>query len=320
MRESLKIVVLASVLLERTNLMAKNQVSPCAVILTALPVEFQAVHAHLFKVQEKTVDVGTLYWLGTFPCQGCNWKVSVAEIGTNNSVAALETERAISAFDPDVILFVGVAGGLKNVEKGDVVAADEIYNYESGKDGVEFLPRTKAAHATNRMVYRAKAVSNTESWIKRIKGTTSPKQPNAFVKAIAAGEKVVNSFSSPTYKRLESLYSGVLALEMEGYGFLRAVYGHSQVDALVIRGISDLIEDKTNTNDNSFQDIASRHASAFAFEVLAQLGSDEVFLSQVREKSVKHDVKATQRPASKYSINKNSGQMVVGDKARMINH
>ena len=299
--------------------MAQNQVSPCAVILTALPVEFQAVHAHLFRVQEKTVDVGTLYWLGTFPCQGCNWKVSIVEIGTNNSVAALETERAINTFNPDVILFVGVAGGLKDVEKGDVVAADEIYNYESGKDGIEFLPRTKAAHATNRMIYRAKAVSDTKSWIKRIKGVTSPKQPNAFVKAIAAGEKVVNSFSSPTYKRLESLYSGVLALEMEGYGFLRAVYGHSQIDALVIRGISDLIEDKTNANDNSFQDIASRHASAFAFEVLAQLGSDEVFLSQVRERGVKHNAKSIHRPASKYSI-KNSGQMVIGHKARMINH
>ncbi len=299
--------------------MAQNRIFPHAVILTALPVEFRAVYAHLSHIHEKTLDVGTVYWQGTFPCKGYAWRVSLIETGPNNAVAAIETERAISSFQPDVALFVGVAGGLKDVKKGDIVAADKIYNYESGKDDIKFLPRPEAGHATYRMEHRAKAVRNNKLWLRRIKGPITTPPPEAYVGAIAAGEKVVSSVRSTTYKRLKQQYSNALALEMEGYGFLRAIYAHQQVNALVIRGISDLIEDKNETNDKDFQDLASRYASAFAFEVLAQLGADEKFLATLKEREPQKNASLTQKPANTYSIN-NSGQMVVGNKAQLNNY
>src|SRR5712692_7960755 len=89
------------------------------VILTALAVEYQAVSEHLRDVQEVTHQ-GTVYEYGNFTGQHRIWRVAVAEIGMGGPTAATETERAISYFRPQITLFVGVSGGLKDVKLGDV--------------------------------------------------------------------------------------------------------------------------------------------------------------------------------------------------------
>jgi hypothetical protein len=68
-------------------------------------------------------------------------------------------------------------------------------------------------------------------------------------------------------------YSDTLAVDMEDYGFLEAAHANPSIDALVIRGISDLINNKGITDKLGWQEKAARNASAFAFEVLARLSS-----------------------------------------------
>jgi nucleoside phosphorylase len=72
-------------------------------------------------------------------------------------------------------------------------------------------------------------------------------------------------------KFLSSQYSDALAVEKEGHGFLTAVRANPGVEALIVRGISDLIEHKSQTDAEGWQEIAARNASAFAFEVLANI-------------------------------------------------
>ena len=57
---------------------------------------------------------------------------------------------------------------------------------------------------------------------------------------------------------------------MEGRGILEVAHANQQVSALIIRGISDLIDGKSRADEGGFQEIAARHASAFAFEVLGK--------------------------------------------------
>ena len=247
----------------------KDSARKRAVILTAIEVEFKAVQAHLTGLREVVHERGNVYEQGFF--DNGQWEVGIAQVDVGNAKAASETERAIAYFKPDVILFVGVAGGLKDVKLGEVVAATKVYGYEAGKeDSTGFLPRPDVGQSSHSMVERAKAEARNDHWQKRIpnSGFSSPK---AYVGAIAAGEKVLASTRSATYTLLKSIYGDALAVEMEGRGFLQATHANEKVPALVIRGISDVLDNKQDADAQGFQQIAAQHASAFAFEILSKL-------------------------------------------------
>jgi nucleoside phosphorylase len=250
-----------------------------AVILTAIPVEYQAVRAHLTNIREELHSQGTIYEHGTFFAPDQLWEVIISEIGAGNPTAALEAERAINHFKPSVILFVGVAGGCKDVKLGDVVAATKVYGYESGKVESVFLPRPSIGNSTYRMEQRARAEARKHDWLQRLKGPLPSPAPIVYVAPIAAGEKVIASTRSPIAKFLQAQYGDALAVEMEGYGFLQATRANPHVEALVIRGISDLVDGKQEADAMNFQEFAAQHASAFAFEILAKFDSvDSTYL------------------------------------------
>jgi nucleoside phosphorylase len=251
-----------------------------AVVLTALPVEYLAVRAYLSDLQEKVHDSGTIYEQGKFRSDAQVWDVGIVEIGAGNSGAALEAERAIAYFKPEVILFVGVAGGIKDVAIGDVVASTKVYGYESGKAEKVFKPRPEIGLAAYDLEQRARAEARKGDWLRRIAVTEVV--PRVFVAPIAAGEKVVASTQSGVYEFLRSNYGDVVAVEMEGFGFFEAARANQKVLAMVIRGISDLIDKKTSADQGGSQEIAAKNASAFAFEMLSKI-QGSVVKSLVRE-------------------------------------
>jgi DNA-binding NtrC family response regulator/nucleoside phosphorylase len=238
-----------------------------AVILTALPDEYKAVRSHLAGLRESTHPQGTVYEIGDFGDR--TWEIVLAQVGTGNNQAAVEAERAIAFFKPSLALFIGVAGGIKDVGIGDVVAATKVYGYESGKARTEFEPRPDVGRSSFRMEQRAIAEAKKNDWLVRVNPSPSV-SPRVFVGPIAAGEKVLASRRSSLYQFLRSSYGDALAVEMEGRGFLEATHANQQVEALVIRGISDLVSSKAASDRRGSQWLAACHASAFAFEVLSK--------------------------------------------------
>lgn len=231
-----------------------------AVVLTALPVEYEAVRASLKDVRDVEHPRGTLYEVGTVG----SFEVAICMTGPGNPMAALEAERAIEHFDPRILLFVGVAGGLKDVNLGDVVASTKVYGYTSGKAAEEFLPRPALGESAYRLVQRAHAVAREEQW---------SRSPRAFVAPIAAGEAVISDSRSTLFAFLRHSYSDALAVEMEGFGALRAVYANHPVEGMVIRGISDRIDGKVEADKAGWQKIAAENAARFAFGLLKHLSN-----------------------------------------------
>lgn len=240
-----------------------------AVILTALDVEQAAVLAHLADLDEVVHEAGTVYQVGAFASPTTDWTVATALIGAGNAGAAFEAERAVRQFDPDVTLFVGVAGGIKDVALGDVVAATDVYGYHSGKAGEMFTPRPDVGKSSYALVQRAQVEAQSGNWLARRRDGEG--EPSAVVAPIAAGEQVVASTRAETYAFIRAHYDRAVAIEMEGRGFLAALHANQKVGALVVRGISDLIDAKAASDAEGWQDRASANAAAFAFAVLAKL-------------------------------------------------
>jgi nucleoside phosphorylase len=246
-----------------------------AVIITALPVEREAVVEHLREVGEEPELRGSIYRRGIFDDRSEPWKVIVAEIGAGNEGAAAEAERVIAHYSPQVALFVGVAGAIKDLAKGDVVASTKVYAYESGKDQPGgFRPRPSVQLPSYALEQRARHEAGEQAWRQRIKGVGYTGQTAtlvAKVSPIAAGEKVLASNRSQIFKFIRATYGDALAVEMEGHGFLLGVRMNQPTQGMVVRSISDCLSDKDEANDENWQPVAARHAAAFAFQVLAKL-------------------------------------------------
>lgn len=259
----------------------KHQNLPCAVILTAITEEYMAVRAHLNDLHEEEHPQRKIYERGKFAAKDKLWNVGIVEVGAGNSTAAMEAERAIAYFNPSVVIFVGVAGGIKDVALGDVVAATKVYGYHSGKAKDEFELRPDVGISTYDLIERARAEARKSDWLQRL--TPIPNlAPKVRVQPIAAGEQVIASRRSSVFKFLQSHYGDAVAVEMEGRGFLHAAHANQQVSALIIRGISDLIRGKSQADKAGWQEIAARHASAFAFEILAKLDVAKNHLQQLQ--------------------------------------
>lgn len=240
-----------------------------ALIITALPLESAAVLRHLTELREDIHPKGTIYQIGTFKALAGTWEIAVVMTGLGNARAAQETERAIAHFQPELAMFVGVAGGRKDVQLGDVVAAEKVYGYESGKETMEgLLARPDVFHSSYRLCQRALTESNRPDWRARIEPSQRMGEPKLFVKPIASGEKLITSTQSLVAEFLGRNYGDAVAVEMEGYGFAKALHANTGIEHLVVRGISDCLDDKSKLSDAADQERAAANAAAFAFEVL----------------------------------------------------
>src|SRR5437660_8932414 len=235
-----------------------------AAIFTAILLEYQTVCAHLTNLREERTTLETLCERGEFSANNRKWEVMVVETGAGTAQAAAKAVYIIERFKPQVAMFVGIAGGIKDVKLGDVVIASQVYSYESGRAEPSFQSRPQVYRPTSRILRRARVVTRKNAWLERLKGVPSglDEVPKAIVATIASGNQVVASVEAPVLQLVHSHFNDATAIEMEGFGFLTAVHLYQGIEALIIRGISDLIENKSETDKQQFQPLAANRASA----------------------------------------------------------
>jgi len=242
------------------------------VIITALELEYKTVRKSIDCLEEIISPEGTIYEKGKYVLNDLDIEIFLVQTGVGNERAAIETGRAISFFKPNLVLLVGIAGGVKDVQLGDVVVADKIYSYESGKADEIFYTRPDLGRSSYSVLQRARAECRTGNWKNEIAPNGSSNKFNVLVGNLCAGEKVVSSTKSSTYNFLKKHYNDTTAIEMEGSGFVKAIYSNSlNIEAAIIRGISDLLDNKNEIDSTGFQEIAVQNASSFAFYLIKKM-------------------------------------------------
>src|SRR3712207_539126 len=103
-------------------------------VVTALKLEREAARAHLAEVEVEQRS-GLACDVGLFHTGERALRVAVLQTGAGNVTAAIATTQAEEHFRPDLLIMVGIAGGLKDVALGDVVASEKVYWVEGGKLG-----------------------------------------------------------------------------------------------------------------------------------------------------------------------------------------
>ena len=245
-----------------------------AVVLTALPIEFQAVREHLVDVTERIHPAGTMFYIGRLP--GGQRRVALVEVGSGNRDAAVIAERAVSFLQPefqlDLLAFVGIAGGLhSDITLGDVIVPPKVHAYHGGmEDDVGFHARPDGGQASHRLLQFAKHIARGDTWWKSVPEVSRPVRVR--FRPIAAGDVVVNSRESPVARLIQRHYNDAAAIEMESAGLANASHLNDSIPFIVVRGISDAASgDKYATDREGWQTRAARHAAAFAVALLTEL-------------------------------------------------
>ncbi len=264
------------------------------VILTALRVEYNAVRNLLESISEINED-DTIYEEGTFTMDGSDIaRVIIRQCGQRNEIAALETQRAISLFSPDMMFFVGIAGSRKpsDFKVGDVIVAEKIYSYEGGKAlGEDFLARPDSLSPPHPIIESAKFISKDNTWKGLIKGVSGVDHIKGDVGIIASGDKLIESSHSQIGDVLTKHYNDTHAVEMEGFGFAKAASKQGRSLGLllygVVRGISDILENENmegakrqeernksllmEKRTEGVKELASSTAAAFTYYLIFKL-------------------------------------------------
>lgn len=253
-------------------------------MLTALDLEYQAVRAQLTGWQKCPHQEGTLFETARLP--GCGGEVAIGVTGEGNLAAAVLAERAISTFAPYALLFVGVAGALKDdINLGDIVVGTKTYAYHGGKDSDDgFAVRPRAWPAPHELEQLARHISRTKSWSRYLAPQSRDHMPEVHFRPIAAGEVVLNSRDTPLAKQLRWTYNDAAAIEMESAGAAQAGHLNRSLPVLTIRGISDKADGAKDVADAArWQPAAAAHAAAFAVALAKEIIADRPGEAAVRD-------------------------------------
>jgi adenosylhomocysteine nucleosidase len=243
------------------------------VILTALDLEYDSVREKLTNLEVQSHRAGTRFEVGRLVGHDC--RVALAQVGKGNHAAAVLAERAISAFDPTALLFVGVAGALRpSLALGDVVVATHVYAYHGGTsqdDGLKSRPRVwELPHGAQQI---AQHVKRTGEWTRFLPPDSEP--PNVVFGPIAAGEIVQDSAISAEAQWIREHYNDACAIEMEAAGVAQAAHLNDSLPVVVVRGISDRADgEKVEADGAGWQPRAAANATAFAVALVAALAEE----------------------------------------------
>jgi nucleoside phosphorylase len=176
----------------------------------------------------------------------------------SNGPAMTATRILIEQWRPEVVLLVGIAGGIgeRGPWLGDVVVPDYLHYAEfrklsGGRDDARYCAYDQPTVSVREEM--SNPVRLDDVWhaglpARPVVDDDLRDHPRVFADGpLVAAEKLMGDPEHPEQRRLVSNYSNALAIDMESFGVARAVH-EARSDPgynprlLVIRGVSDLVK------------------------------------------------------------------------------
>lgn len=241
-------------------------------IVTALPLERAEVIKHL---PSTTYDHELFADYASWPANQPFFEVFVTTTGPGNLTVQGAIHRILKAgVKPQLAFFLGVCGGIKDSEIGDVVYSNKVYSYEGMKeedDGLKARPMLK--ETSEALVQLAHRVAE-KPWQPTQNGE-APHVPQAKPAVFASGEVLFASTGSTAsnYQHLKKSYNDTQVVDQEAFGFLKAMQDDGIKLSMVVRGVSDKIIGKQQSDARGSQPLAAANAAAFLFKLLGDCRS-----------------------------------------------
>lgn len=215
-------------------------------IVTALKDEYDAVVERLTDVKPagRSSEVVPPFSVGSVHCAGDIKRVAVTVLPRMGLVtAALTTRRLLEYISPELVLLVGIAGGLRGeVMLGDVVIPGETYEYEA----VKVTPSGDQAHGLITPVSADHLAAIMQHDLSDWRASLAKEMPHGNLDppsvrlgdAMASGHKVIAD--SERGRALKLAHRKTVAVEMESFGVAEACrQAFIATPFLAIKSISD---------------------------------------------------------------------------------
>jgi nucleoside phosphorylase len=239
-----------------TSPVPPNTLGADFLIVTALPEEREAVLDRFTgwtKVPKESTDVHTYYEaeVGSAAAGGGSYRVIVAMLLRMGPIqAAAQTVAAVAKWNPQVVIMVGIAGGLAGeAALGDVLIADQVVDYTIGK-----LRRVKGklrrsirwvGHPADASLLDS-AFNLKQGWHSLITAVRPGRRSKAeepvvrFGVVISGGDVIADAQALSRYK---DAWPKLIGAEMEGGGVATALEATYKPRFFMVRGVSDLADD-----------------------------------------------------------------------------
>ena len=219
-------------------------------IIAAMPEEMNAIKEYMSEIK-----VENEFFIGTIGKNECI--LTTCGIGKVN--AARMTQMLISKYHPEAIINIGVAGGISDrVKIGDIVIGEKLVQYDFdltafGRELGEISDEIgKYIFSDLKLVEKANSVLKETSKIKAIRGI------------IGSGDKFVTETEKS--KEINRIFNAD-CVEMEGASIAQVCF-LDNVPFIVIRSISDSINDNNKIDFDKFVVESAKKAATFVYEFL----------------------------------------------------
>ena len=219
-------------------------------------------------VEARYANDSTIYHLGAFETDGKQLKVVAAAAHQMGMPAAsVLAMKMISRFRPRYIAMPGIAAGIRgSVQMGDVVVADQCWDYGSGKrkllDGKPvLLPDPKSIPLALDVKERFQHIQADGTMAfaveKKWRGATPAPRLNIVIGPLASGASVVQD--QAVVEEVKAHSRKLAAIDMEGYGLMYAAENATKPrpTAIVLKGICDFADETKNDDWQAFAAFAS---------------------------------------------------------------